>query len=84
MLTATPSCDAIRLLREAYHPVSAGSAGVARRRLGLGLGSRFGAVQRASAYMLLQDIGPNPLRACPECGWIGSTRALRIVDSAKQ
>ena len=40
------------------------------------------AVQRASAYVLLEDLGPNPLRACPACGWIGSTRALRIVDSA--
>ena len=40
------------------------------------------AVQRASAYVLLEDLGSNPLRACPACGWIGSTRALRIVDSA--
>ena len=40
------------------------------------------AVQRASAYVLLEDDGSNPLRACPQCGWIGSTRALRIVGSA--
>jgi len=25
-------------------------------------------------------VGPNPLRACPACGWIGSTRALRIGE----
>ena len=42
------------------------------------------AVQRASAYVLLEDLGSNPLRACPACGWIGSTRALRIVDSTKK
>ena len=42
------------------------------------------AVQRASAYVLLEDLGSNPLRACPAYGWIGSTRALRIVGSAKR